>query len=98
MFFNFLICTVAMVVSCFFFQILFDALNNSILRLFVSIQNRLSKLKYKSFFKWILYAIFLGISVTIKESFNLSYFFFGIIIGFFYSLSHRLVGESVFSD
>ncbi|MGF0108013.1 hypothetical protein [Clostridium sp. SGI.024] len=98
MFFNFLICTVAMVVSCFFFQILFYALNNSILRLFVPIKNRLSKLKYKSFFKWIIYAIFLGISVTIKESFNLSHFWLGIIIGFFYSLSHRLVGESVFSD
>ncbi len=41
---------------------------------------------------------FLGISVTIKESFNLSHFWLGIIIGFFYSLSHRLVGESVFFD
>ena len=44
-----------------------------------------------------LYAIFLGIAVTIKESFDLSYFWYGIILGFFYSLSHILVGESVFA-
>ena len=91
---SFLICTVTMVVSCIFFEILFYGLNNSMLRLFVPIQNRLSKVKNKYFFKWMLYAIFLGIAVTIKESFDLSYFLHGIILGFFYSLSHILVGES----
>lgn len=94
-FLHLLLCTVASIVSYVFFKSLFYALNSSVLRLFISIQKRFSKIKNKSFFKWIVYAIFVGISTTIKSSFNLSYFWIEIFLGFFYSLSCMLVGESM---
>ena len=90
-----LICLVGAIVSGLIFQILFYAVNNSMLMLFVPIQNRIAKVKNKIILKYILYLIFLCLAVQIKGVFNLNYLYFGICLGFFYSLSDMLVGESI---
>ncbi|MBE6052311.1 MAG: hypothetical protein E7212_00130 [Clostridium sartagoforme] len=90
-----LICLVGAIVSGLIFQILFYAVNNSMLMLFVPIQNRIAKVKNKIILKYILYLIFLCLAVQIKGVFNLNYLYFGICLGFFYSLSDMLAGESI---
>ncbi|MDU5108619.1 hypothetical protein [Clostridium sp.] len=90
-----LICLVATIISGLIFEILFYALNNSMLMLFVPIQNSIARVKNKKTLKYILYLIFLCLAVQIKGIFNLNYLYFGICLGFFYSFSDMLVGESI---
>ena len=97
-FVDFLLGTTGMTLSCIVFEVIFYALNNSILMLFVPIQNKISKIKNKKFFKWGLYIIFIGISTGIKSSFNLNYFMLGITIGFFYSLTTMLFRENMIAE
>lgn len=92
---EFLLFLLVVIVSGIMFEILFYALNNSILRLFVPIQNHIGKIKNKKILKYFLYLISLLISVIIKQIFSLNYLIYGICLGFFYSFSTMIVGESI---
>lgn len=91
-------CLGGMFLSLIVFDILFYALNNSILKLFVKLQDYFSKINKKDFFRMFLYSIFLGISVIIKVSLGLNYFMFGFTLGAFYSFTNMLFKNGIISE
>lgn len=81
-----LICVVSGIVSSIIFGILLDALNKSILKAFVKIQNFMDKLKMKKLVRVIIMVISIALCVEIKEFYDLNYIKFGILLGFFNAL------------
>lgn len=77
---------IATVLSLLFFNILLNALNKSMLRLFVPLQNFTNKLKRKKQYKTIGAGIFIFLCI-IKDFFKLGYISYGIILGFFITLN-----------
>lgn len=78
---------IATVLSLLFFNILLNALNKSMLRLFVPLQNFTNKLKRKKQYKTIGAGIFIFLCIIIKDFFKLGYISYGIILGFFITLN-----------
>lgn len=78
---------IATVLSLLFFNILLNALNKSMLRLFVPLQNFTNKLKRKKQYKAIGAAILIFLCIIVKDFFQLGYISYGIILGFFITLN-----------
>ena len=93
-----LYCLGGMLLSFIVFDILFYALNKSILKLFVPLQNYFSKVRKKEFFRMFIYTIFLGVSVVIKDILDLNYFMFGLTLGIFYSFTNMLFKNGIISE
>lgn len=81
-----LFCILTAILFYIIFGIIFFALNNSILMIFVPIQSYISEIRRKELFEIILKGIFIGVGVSIKSSFNLNLLGFGVLIGIFESL------------
>lgn len=84
-----------MLLSFITFDILFYALNKSILKLFVPFQEYFCKIQKKDFCRMLIYAIFICISVFIKDLLGFSYFMFGVTLGVFYSFTNMLFKNGI---
>ena len=93
-----LYCVAGMLLSFIVFDILFYALNKSILRLFVPLQNYFDKIRKKDFFRMSIYATFLCVSVVIKNTLDLNFFMYGLILGVFYSFTNMLFKKGIISE
>lgn len=91
-------CLGGMLLSFIVFDILFYALNKSILKLFIPLQDYFCKIRRKEFFRMFLYSIFLGICVIIKDTWCFNYFKFGITLGVFYSFINMLFKKGIISE
>lgn len=92
---DFLLSLVGGLISFLFFDILFSALNQSMLRLFIPIQIKISAIKNPKILKFILNVIAIMMSSYWFTSLKLSSLFFGIILGFFMSLINIIFSESI---
>lgn len=81
-----LFCILTATLSYIIFGIIFFALNNSILRTFITIQSYISKIRKKELFRLIFEAIFTGACVYVDSYFNWNLLVFGALIGFSKSL------------
>ncbi|MBK1813809.1 hypothetical protein JHL18_24625 [Clostridium sp. YIM B02505] len=86
-FLSFLYCVISAILSGIVFYIIFSALNESVIQLFVPIKRIVNKLKWKNILRSISFLITIFLAVNIKDFFNLGDVWFGVIIGFFNSLS-----------
>ena len=87
--------TVSVVLSTIIFSIILNVLNQSLLELFVPIQKLTNKAKKKKLYRSIIFVISIILCVEIKDFFNLNYIEFGIVIGFFNSLTEVIFGTGI---
>lgn len=85
--YEFLYCILGTIVSAIIFYIIFRALDESILQAFKPIKKIVNKIKRKALIKSISFLVTIFLAVSIKDFFNLGAVGFGIIIGFFNSLT-----------
>ncbi|MBU3171936.1 hypothetical protein [Clostridium estertheticum] len=78
---------VSTVLSTIIFSVILDALNKSVLKLFVPLQNSINNVKEKGLLKVVIFVIGILICVTIKDFLKLNYIGLGILMGFFSSLT-----------
>ncbi|GFP75317.1 hypothetical protein [Clostridium fungisolvens] len=88
--YDFLYCIVSAIISSIVFYIIFSALDESILQAFKPIKKIVNKIKKRAFIKSISFLITIFLAVSIKDFFNLGDVGFGIIIGFFISLTDMI--------
>lgn len=91
-------CIGGMLLSLIVFETLFYAFNKSILKLFIPFQDYFSKVKKKNVFRMFIYTIFIGVSVTIKDTLGLNYFIFGLILGMFCSFTSMLFKNGIINE
>ncbi|MDR5659402.1 hypothetical protein RH915_07855 [Serpentinicella sp. ANB-PHB4] len=79
--------------SYILWSILFGALNQSVLQLFVPIQKKTNKLKGKTLYRILPFIIFLTIMVSLDVGYQFGDFVFGLIIGCFLALNDAIFDE-----
>ena len=84
------------IVAEFICSILFKGLNDSIIGLFKPMQIFVSKSKKKKIWSAIGYGIAVFIALTIKDSFELHYIWYGILIGVLLSLNDIIFERGIF--
>lgn len=77
---------ITIIISTVIFSIIFFALNKSVLKLFVPIQNFIRKLKRKRINSGIIFAGTFIILSTTYDNYNLGYIIYGVLFGLVNSL------------
>lgn len=93
---DFLYIVIGIIVSEFLCLILFKGFNDSIIGLFKPMQKFVSKSKKKKVWSAIGYGIAIFIVLAIKNSFELHYIWYGVLIGVLLSINDVIFGRGIF--
>ncbi|WP_346915891.1 hypothetical protein [Clostridium sp.] len=93
---DFLYIVIGVIVAEFVCLILFKGLNDSIIGLFKPMQKFVSKSKKKKVWSAIGYGIAIFIVLAIKNSFELHYIWYGVLIGVLLSINDVIFGRGIF--
>ncbi|WP_346962189.1 hypothetical protein [Clostridium sp.] len=93
---DFLYIVIGVIVAEFICLILFKGLNDSIIGFFKPIQKFVSKSKKRKVWSTIGYGIAIFIVLVIKDSFEMHYIWYGVLIGILLSINDIIFERGIF--